>query len=371
MGNCPLAACKPRTCNLGHAYQALGHIRKAIELHQQALQAARDVGDNQYECFCLTNLGRAYRNLGKIEQAIQHHQEALVIAHRIDDRKEEGKNLGRMGVAYRDLGRFDRAIELYEQALVIAYEIGDRTGERRRLGELGSVYRRLGQLDRAVDLHQQAVHIARETGDLRDEGIWLNSLGLDSYLLGQFEQAIDYHTQALVIAQQTGDHQRESRARIAWSRALLAQGDIAQAQQHCQKALQLDVPVIGYQAALLSGIILLHQRDPEAAQVFATAAQACRALLENTANLYDVNYALAIALTGIAACDPQWEDDKKRAELLAPALSEYQRALESYSAPGVVKSVLNEIEWIRTSGVKGLEPVFQLLVNSLQEVSNE
>jgi hypothetical protein len=109
------------------------------------------------------------------------------------------------------------------------------------------------------------------------------------------------------------------------------------------------------------GIILLHKHDPAARSKFADAAARCQAMLDRTKRLYEARYALATALVGQAVCDPRWAEEGERAELLAPALAEYRRALESCSALGVVQEALWNLEMIRTAGIEGLEPVFELL----------
>ena len=142
---------------------------------------------------------------------------------------------------------------------------------------------------------------------------------------------------------------------------MLAAGELSEAQQHCVEALALDVLENSYQAALALGIVLLHQRDAAAGGTFADAAARCRAMLDQTADLYEPRYALAAALVGQAVCDPRWAEEGQRAGLLAPAMEEYRRAMENCAAPGIVRDALRDLEMIRAAGIKGLEPVFELL----------
>jgi len=51
--------------------------------------------------------------------------------------------------------------------------------------------------------------------------------------------------------------------------------------------------------------------------------------------------------------------------LLAPALTEYRRALEITSAPGIIQDALRDLEMIRGAGIEGLEPAFELLEEAL------
>ncbi len=70
---------------------------------------------------------------------------------------------------------------------------------------------------------------------------------------------------------------------------------------------------------------------------------------------------LAAALVGQAICNPNWTDESEQAELLAPALTEYRRALETCAAPGVVADARRDLELIQAAGIEGLEPVFKVL----------
>lgn len=140
----------------------------------------------------------------------------------------------------------------------------------------------------------------------------------------------------------------------------MAMGELSQARQRCVEALALDMADMSHQAALVLGIVLLRQRDPTAGQTFADAVARCRARLDKTPGLYEPRYALA-ALVGQAVCDPCWADEDERAGLLAPALAEYQRALENCAALGVLRDALHDLEMIRAAGIEGLEPAFELL----------
>jgi hypothetical protein len=141
----------------------------------------------------------------------------------------------------------------------------------------------------------------------------------------------------------------------------MASGRLSEANQRCWEARDLDMPQTSYQAAMALGIALLHQHDEAARETFVDAVARCQAMLDKMAALHTARYALAASLVGSAVCDPSWAEEGERAGLLAPALEEYRRALENCAAPGVVHDALHDLEIIRTAGVEGLEPAFELL----------
>jgi CHAT domain-containing protein/predicted negative regulator of RcsB-dependent stress response len=64
---------------LGNTYLALGDTVKAIELHQQSLEKARQQEDKEGEANALNNLANALRQAGKLPEAEQHLREAIEI----------------------------------------------------------------------------------------------------------------------------------------------------------------------------------------------------------------------------------------------------------------------------------------------------
>ena len=89
-------------------------------------------------------------------------------------------------------------------------------------------------------------------------------------------------------------------------------------------------------------------------------------MLDKTAGLYAPRYALAAALVGQAVCDARWADKHERATLLAPALTEYCRALETCAALGVVRDAVHDLELICAAGIEGLALAFELLEDAVE-----
>lgn len=157
--------------NLGVAYDSLGQHQQAVELHEQALAIAREVGDREGEGRTLNDLGIAYRNLEQPEQAIAVFEQALGIAQDTGNPVGEGITLNNLGNTYANLGDYQRAIETYERSLTISREIGNRPSEINTLINLSLAYRRLGQEQRADQVCEQALTIFREIGDPTAESI--------------------------------------------------------------------------------------------------------------------------------------------------------------------------------------------------------
>ena len=346
---------------LGKSCHALGQIERAIELFEKALTISCEIGDCLSKGQLIGHLGNVYRDQGQFEQAIEFHQQALATAREVGHRSEEGRQLGHLGNDYLGLGQFEQAVVTYEGARAIACEVGDSRGEGVWLSNLGNAYLALGQVEQAIGFYETALEIAQEMDDLLARGIRLGNLGLAYCSQGQAKQAIRYYEEALALLHKIGYRRGESYYLLRLGKALLTIGEISKAQLHCSEALAIGVSESSYQAALALGIVLLHQPAHTVGEMFTNAAARCGAMLDKTAGLYEPRYTLAAALVGRAVCDPRWGEESERADLLAPALVEYNRALEITSASGVVQDALRDLELIQAAGIKGLEPAFELL----------
>jgi len=335
-----------------------GHYTRLVEMGEELLGRLTDPG---LEADSLGSMGRAYRALGEIERTVKLCEEALKIARNIGDRKREGMQLGNLGRAYIPLGELEQAKKFDEQALKIAKGIGDRRRESELLGHRGNTCRAQGEFEQAIELHKEALAIAREIGDRAEEGRHLGNLGHVYFSRGEAKEAIKHHKEALAIAQEIGDRRVESYQWLWLGQAWLAAGGLPQAWTHCEEALTRDVPETSYQAALASGIVLLHQGGEDVGKAFEDAESRSRAMLDKTADLYEARYTLAAARVGSAVCDPRWAEESGRDALLAPAREEYQRALENCAAQGVVSDALHDLEMIQAAGVAGLESVVGIL----------
>ncbi|MBN1890002.1 MAG: tetratricopeptide repeat protein [Thermoflexales bacterium] len=355
--------------NMGSACRSLGQFDCGLTFCKESLAIARKVGDRKGEGIQLGRLGRTYRTLRQFDQAIELYEKSLAIAREVGNRQWEGYNLGSLGNAYLGLGQIERAIEFYEQSLAIARAINERREEGTRLGSLSKTYRALGQIEQAVRLCEEAVRIARETGDRAAEERGLGNLGNYYRDLGHAERSIPVHQEALSIARQIGYRVGEAYCLVELGETQLAMGELNQAHKYCVRALGLDMAETGFRAALILGMVLLQQHDSSAGSTFEDVISRCQVLLGKASNLYELRYARATALVGQSVCNPRWVDASHRAELLAPALEEYRRALEITSAAGVVGDALRDLELIRKAGIEGLEPIFDLLQGALPKTS--
>lgn len=352
---------------LGNVYFALGDDNKALQFHQAALAFARQIGFRKGVSVQLGRLGIIHRSRFEIEQARLYHEESLQIARDIGDRAIEGFRLGDLGAISLLLGQYEHALELYEQSVMIAREVRSPWEEGIRLGGIGRVYHALGYEERAQDYYQQVLLIAEAVGDRQRKSEYLRELAHSFVGYGQLETAETLCREGLSIAREIGHRWGEAHCLLELGGICLMNGNFVEAEQYCAESRSLDMIGIKHQATLLLGIAQLYRHNHCAVTTFAESVGYCQMVLEKNQNLPTVCFILATALVGQAVCNPRWIDPSQRDALLAPALTEYRRALALTAAPGVVRDALRDLELIRAAGIEGLEPVFSQLQGVLNE----
>jgi tetratricopeptide (TPR) repeat protein len=246
--------------DLGLCYYNLGDVRRAVELHTEAIAQARAIADLWGESVNLGLLANDYWVLADVDRAIELRNEALEIAREVGDRPSESNHLGGLGICYAQGRDIARSMALYEQALEIAREVGDRKGEAVHLGNLGIEYERLGYVRQAIAMQDQALAIDRDSGNREGEAYDLNNLGSCYAALGQFERAIELHDTALTIAREIGDRRCEGLALgfLADKRRELGQTEQAIELYEQARAITVDIGDRGNEASALGDLGRAH-----------------------------------------------------------------------------------------------------------------
>ncbi|MBI4672697.1 MAG: TIR domain-containing protein [Chloroflexi bacterium] len=327
---------------IGFEYLDLwGHYHLELQLHtilQGKLSDARQKELN------LWGLAFGYQTLGELQKAISLHEEALDIARDRKSHADEGAILGNLGICYADLGQTARAIEFHEQALAIDREIGDKRGEGADLGNLGICYADLGQTARAVEFHEQALAIDREIGDRKGEGQRLHNLALALIDAGEFEKASQRAIEGLERVEEIGSPLLGNWGNYVLALAHLHKKEFKTARIAIERASNYDSPDNNHNVFALLGIIALRQGDRAAAQeAFAQAVRHADAILVNTPQYYTALDAKGLALCGLALLTER-TDETIAAQKRAEVLETFRAARAVNSDAGVVKSVVRLVD---------------------------
>lgn len=138
----------------------------ALEHHQDALEADRDIGYRKGEAIQLGNIGNVYFQKGDLNTARDYYKVALKIDREIGYKQGEAIDLGNIGNVYLEKGDPETALEYYQDALKIARETGYKQGETTALKNIAIAYRKMEDPHKAQEYQKEADKMKRKKGTL-------------------------------------------------------------------------------------------------------------------------------------------------------------------------------------------------------------
>ena len=140
-------------------------FERAIELHGEALELYRELGDDNGVAFALLCLGAQYLEKGDYESAAPFLEEALALSRRIGDKPNTAGTLHNLAEVERQRGNYQRAKALGMESIALAREIGDKWRLARIVGWVGLAAVWSGdEHDLAEGLLEEALALDRELG---------------------------------------------------------------------------------------------------------------------------------------------------------------------------------------------------------------
>jgi tetratricopeptide (TPR) repeat protein/regulator of sigma D len=186
------------------------YLRDALSYLDEPLRQAEGT---QEKARILTLLGYSQRALGLPDRAIAFHEQALEIARQAGDQRCEIANLNHLSRTYVAQANFSNAINYSQRALILSRQVGDRLGEANALANLGfSEVFQAQQLEgdpdvyeMAIDYLQQGLQLAERLGDSQSQALCCSSLGIAYVVLEKPRDAIAYLDNGIRLAQFSGD----------------------------------------------------------------------------------------------------------------------------------------------------------------------
>lgn len=203
---------------LGHEHHVSGKIGKATRRYEDALTAARDVGDKDIEGLLSVILGDLYHFSGKPNSAIEQYGNSLSIAQHKGDKQSQGICYGKLSVVYMILGEMIKANEYCQKALEIAREINNSHSKCEALNNLSYLYCDWGKYVEAQIYAERALTISSNSSG---QAKALYNLSRTHYYAGHIDDAIEYGEECLKIAEKFDDSQLMARAYICLGNANL------------------------------------------------------------------------------------------------------------------------------------------------------
>jgi tetratricopeptide (TPR) repeat protein len=134
----------------------LGDLARGVELKQDAVEAARRIGDRLREGLWLGNLGYDYVQLGLYKQGRAASEQALAVNQALGARRGRAYNLQNLGLCFLRLGDGRAARAALEESLRELTAVGDEFGRAASLHYLALEYERSGDYGGAARRYHEA-----------------------------------------------------------------------------------------------------------------------------------------------------------------------------------------------------------------------
>lgn len=216
-----------------------GYWDQAMTLHDAAVKAARQSGDQRGEADALIGLGDIQRLAGDLDDAAASFVQALDLHRDFDDGLGQAGALSSLGVVQRVAGDYPAAIASQEQALELFGDHDDLVGEADALNELGVVRYQTGNYPAAAASLSRALERYRELGNRLGEGDALNYLALLHQLTGDYPAATASAADALELHRDIGNENGQANALTRLGVIEYRTGDYRKANANLDRALEL------------------------------------------------------------------------------------------------------------------------------------
>lgn len=228
----------------GSQYRYLSEFKKALDLHQAALELAQRINNKEFEVLSLNMIGVVYRRTDAIKTALDYNQRALEVAESIENPSRHIKRninvaLNSIGNLYKTLGQYDLAIAQFQRALELEGRLDNKLGLAINSQNIGDCLEQKGDLDGALIQYQKALALNEEI--YNDYGTVFSKNGIAQVYLkrNKFQEAFS-------LLEQLKEPVSKIKDKLIWSAILIntgwAQmelGNLAEAEEEMQLGLKM------------------------------------------------------------------------------------------------------------------------------------
>jgi len=216
-----------------------GHWDQALAMHQAALDAAHQAGNQQAMARAFSDLADMQYLTDDYPLATASLQRALELYRALGDRTGEAGALVHLSTVQEATGEYEAATASLTRALDLHRGLGDKLGEAKAYTNLGTVQYLTGNHEAAAGTLARALTLYREQDDELGEADALTSLGTMQYLTKDFEAAAASQTRALELYTRLGSKLGEANALTDLATVQYLTGQRAAAATSLKRALLL------------------------------------------------------------------------------------------------------------------------------------
>lgn len=209
---------------LGYSQQWMGYRDRALILHEEALNLARQDGDRHCEVANLNHLSRLQLSQGEFLEAIDLGQRALLFSRQIGDPLGEINAIANLGYAqvrqaqqqeHIDISEIESCIERLQRAITRLEKHPDFPSAVFCTLAMGIAYLILDQSNNAQSYLEQSLALSIQLGNLELEGLSHANLGEVNYQLGQLPLAVLHTCLGMYLLEQKNSAEHKQVANLA------------------------------------------------------------------------------------------------------------------------------------------------------------
>ena len=248
---------------LGLIAYSQGRSAEAVPLFDNAIAAARRLGDSLNVAKAVMNRGLAATELGDFEGGRENFVSARVTARSAGDTRLEGKCLANLAMLEIKAGDPLTAIALLDTARAIYRRSDYAAGEQNALGQLGVALAAIGEPQRALATLDSALAQSRQQELPQEEASNLQLIGEQYRDAGDYHRALDYLSQAQTLNAKLGLEDERGTALRDAADVYLALGQMTLARRQAREALAVHLRSESLLEQLVDFLLLarIHERD--------------------------------------------------------------------------------------------------------------
>ena len=207
-----------------------GDIGRMVDLSEEGLSLARELGSKEYIVVSLALLGFGKFYQGDHGEGMRLIEESLTLGRELEDKWYAANSLHLPGSIALDTGDYSRARELFEESLSLSREAGDNLNIAGVLPFLGRAALYQGDYDRAREFAEECLPLSRKIGLKYGLARSLLLIGRIALQQGDYDQAKEYLDESSALSRE-----QEDKAHLGISIRII--GNVAFAQGDYEKAI--------------------------------------------------------------------------------------------------------------------------------------
>ncbi len=229
---------------LGKMARIKTDFAKAIKLHQQALNIAKQINHIPFEIYSLNMLGVVYRRMDAVKSALEYHYKALQIASSTKQKSREiDENIAisnnSIGNIYLLLEKPKLAKKHFAKSLQIEKKYNNKLGLAINYQNIGGIFEEQGNYEKALEYYTKSLAYNDSIKSTVGKIICQTSIGNVYLKQGKYQSALEKIKPNIKLAEKLGDKYYTADVYLNYAQVLIKLKKYKDAKLFLDKALSV------------------------------------------------------------------------------------------------------------------------------------